>query len=245
ARTRRSSPGRHGLPGACTAHRPPDQRSLRMVRRRPRSRARRSSRPSRRRPCARLATGRRSRTRDTAVRAGHNDEPVGPSPPGGRLETASAGAGARRSSARAHSPRCRPRRCPSEAVPPRGGGGRGGFSRRRAAGRGVAVVTNDRSTLRDKRALVTGGSRGLGRALCPQRAADGAGVAFTYARDEAGAASTLEAIRATGTEGRTFNVSVLDASATAAMVQELETAWGGVEILVNNASISQNLPLAL
>ena len=96
-----------------------------------------------------------------------------------------------------------------------------------------------------KAALVTGGSRGLGRALCRHLAAGGAPVAFTYTRDEPGAAATLQVIQAAGAEGRAFKVSVLDAAATAAMVRELEAAWGGIDVLVNNASVSQNLPLAL
>jgi len=96
-----------------------------------------------------------------------------------------------------------------------------------------------------KPALVTGGSRGLGRALCRHLAAGGAPVAFTYTRDEPGAAATLQVIQAAGAEGRAFRVSVLDAAATTAMVRELEEAWGGIDVLVNNASVSQNLPLAL
>ncbi len=73
-----------------------------------------------------------------------------------------------------------------------------------------------------KPALVTGGSRGLGRALCRHLAAAGAPVAFTYTRDEPGAAATLQAIQAAGAEGRAFSVSVLDAAAPTAMVRELE-----------------------
>ena len=96
-----------------------------------------------------------------------------------------------------------------------------------------------------KAALVTGGSRGLGRALCRHLAAGGAPVAFTYTRDEPGAAATLQVIQAAGAEGRAFRVSVLDAVATTARVRELEEAWGGIDVLVNNASVSQNLPLAL
>lgn len=94
-----------------------------------------------------------------------------------------------------------------------------------------------------KPALVTGGSRGLGRALCRHLAAAGAPVAFTYTRDEPGAAATLQVIQAAGAEGRAFRVSVLDAAAPTAMVRELEEAWGGIDVLVNNASVSQNLPL--
>jgi 3-oxoacyl-[acyl-carrier protein] reductase len=99
--------------------------------------------------------------------------------------------------------------------------------------------------LRGKRALVTGGSRGLGRALCLAFAREGARVAFSYLRDEAGAAKTLELLEAQGAEARSFRVSVLDAARTAVMVEQLEASWGAVDIAVNNAGISQNLPLAL
>jgi NAD(P)-dependent dehydrogenase (short-subunit alcohol dehydrogenase family) len=95
--------------------------------------------------------------------------------------------------------------------------------------------------LADRRALVTGGSRGLGRALVARFAAEGARVAFTWTRDEDGAAATL----ALAEGARAFRVSSVDASATAAMVASLESDWGGLDVLVNNAGLSQNLPLAL
>ncbi|MBI2898644.1 MAG: SDR family oxidoreductase [Planctomycetes bacterium] len=88
--------------------------------------------------------------------------------------------------------------------------------------------------LRDKRALVTGGSRGLGRALCRTFAAEGARVAFTYSGEDPAAA-----------DAKSFRVSVLDTEGTERMVRELEEAWGGIDILVNNAGILQHLPLAL
>ncbi len=88
--------------------------------------------------------------------------------------------------------------------------------------------------LQGKRVLITGGSRGLGAAIVRTFAAEGAHVAFTYTRDEPAA-----------TPARSFKVSVLDAAATEAMVDELERDWKGIDILVNNAGLSQNLPLAL
>ena len=95
--------------------------------------------------------------------------------------------------------------------------------------------------LAGRTALVTGGSRGLGRALVTALVAEGARVAFTYARDEDGARTTTAA--APG--ARAFRVSVLDVAGTEAMIDDVEGEWGGVDILVNNAGVSQNLPLAL
>ena len=91
-------------------------------------------------------------------------------------------------------------------------------------------------------ALITGGSRGLGRAIVETFAAEGARVAFSYVRDEAGAQTT---IAAAGGAAKAFRVSVLDVAGTSAMIDEIEREWGAIDILVNNAGVSQNLPLAL
>ena len=91
-------------------------------------------------------------------------------------------------------------------------------------------------------ALITGGSRGLGRALVETFAAEGARVAFSYARDDAGAQTT---IAAAGGAPKAFRVSVLDVAGTVAMIDAIERDWGAIDLLVNNAGISQNLPLAL
>ena len=100
--------------------------------------------------------------------------------------------------------------------------------------------------LAGKRTLVTGASRGLGRALALAFAQAGARVAITYTRDESGARAVVDRMLAGGcSEARAYKVSVLDLPKTEAMVGELEAAWGGLDVLVNNAGISQNLPLAL
>jgi NAD(P)-dependent dehydrogenase (short-subunit alcohol dehydrogenase family) len=99
--------------------------------------------------------------------------------------------------------------------------------------------------LEGKRALVTGGSRGLGRAICCELAAQGARVAFSYNKNEEAAAEAGAAIEAQGVEAAQFRVSVWDGAETARMVREIEQRWGGIDILVNNAAVTQNLPLAL
>ena len=99
--------------------------------------------------------------------------------------------------------------------------------------------------LSNKRIFVTGASRGLGRSFCECFAKNGAKVAFNYSEDEEGSAETLRQIKAHGTEGLAYKVSVLNESDLNRVAAEVEKSWGGIDILVNNAGISQPLPIAL
>jgi len=94
-------------------------------------------------------------------------------------------------------------------------------------------------------ALVTGGSRGLGRAICLALAREGAKVAFNYARRDDEAEATLAAIRELGGVGQAHRVSVLDKAGLATMVSEIQTQLGAIDVLVNNAGVGQVVPLAL
>jgi NAD(P)-dependent dehydrogenase (short-subunit alcohol dehydrogenase family) len=97
-----------------------------------------------------------------------------------------------------------------------------------------------------KLALVTGGSRGLGRALCQTFAREGARVAFNWHRAEEEAAETLALLREGGRPAWSFRASVSDRAAVNEMVRALEAEAGGpVDILVNNAGHGQVVPLAL
>jgi NAD(P)-dependent dehydrogenase (short-subunit alcohol dehydrogenase family) len=93
-----------------------------------------------------------------------------------------------------------------------------------------------------KRVFVTGGSRGLGRAIGLAFAKRGAKVAFTYVKNEEAAKATLAEL---GPEAKAFKAEAFDATATEAAVREIEQAWGGIDVLVNNAGVTQNLPLPL
>lgn len=99
--------------------------------------------------------------------------------------------------------------------------------------------------LAGKRVLITGASRGLGRAMALRFAREGARVAFTWSKDQQGADATLAALKEVSPEARAYKASVLDAPATEALLKDLEAAWGGLDVLVNNAGISQPLPIAL
>ncbi|PWU19341.1 MAG: beta-ketoacyl-ACP reductase [Verrucomicrobia bacterium] len=107
------------------------------------------------------------------------------------------------------------------------------------------MSSNLTGLLAGKKALVTGGSRGLGRSLCHAFTKHGAETAFTWHTNESAAQETVALCAVTGPAPIHFRASVLDATAIDATVRELEKSWGGIDILVNNAGVSQNLPLAL
>lgn len=95
-------------------------------------------------------------------------------------------------------------------------------------------------------ALVTGGSRGLGRAIALKFAEDGADVVITWSRRGADGEATLEALRATGRRAWGFQVDVRDREGIRAMVKTIEAEAGRpIDVLVNNAGHGQVVPLVL
>ncbi len=92
--------------------------------------------------------------------------------------------------------------------------------------------------LTGRRALVTGGSRGIGRAIAITLAARGAAVAVNYARGEAAAREVVAAIEDAGGKAVAVGFDVSDADAVAAGFKQVTEALGGLDILVNNAGIS-------
>jgi 3-oxoacyl-[acyl-carrier protein] reductase len=95
------------------------------------------------------------------------------------------------------------------------------------------------SLLEGKKAFITGGSRGLGRALCQVFAREGADVAFNYHSNEEAAQETLRLIEQNGRQGLAFKVSVVDKPGIKAMVSDIMEKFGRVDILVNNAAINK------
>lgn len=96
-----------------------------------------------------------------------------------------------------------------------------------------------------KRCLVTGGSRGLGLAVCREFARQGARTAFTFSKNAADAAEARQSIAEAGAEPLAFQGSVTDSAHVQETVARLNEAWGGIDILVNNAGPTQILPIAL
>lgn len=94
-------------------------------------------------------------------------------------------------------------------------------------------------------ALVSGGGRGIGRAISELLAAHGAAVAVNYRRDREAATETVEAIAAAGGRAAAYEGSVADPESVAAMVDAVVADFGFVDILVCNAGIaSKGMPVA-
>jgi 3-oxoacyl-[acyl-carrier protein] reductase len=98
--------------------------------------------------------------------------------------------------------------------------------------------------LSGKVALVTGASRGLGRAKAEQLADAGARVAVVYrVRDDA-AREVVDGIEAAGGEACAYQADVRSSDAVREMVRQVQESWGAVDILVNNAGIARDGLLA-
>lgn len=95
-------------------------------------------------------------------------------------------------------------------------------------------------TMKESVALVTGGSRGIGRAICLELARRGAAVAVNYAGNEQAARETVEACRALGVEAEAFQADVADPAACEELVKAVKDRFGRLDILVNNAGITRD-----
>jgi len=92
--------------------------------------------------------------------------------------------------------------------------------------------------LSNMRALVTGGSRGIGAAIAIALADKGADVAITYERSVDRAAQVVDAIRAKGRKAVAIQADSADPDAIRRAVDEVVSALGGLDVLVNNAAIA-------
>jgi 3-oxoacyl-[acyl-carrier protein] reductase len=93
-------------------------------------------------------------------------------------------------------------------------------------------------------AVVTGGSRGIGRAVSQRLAADGLAIVIGYASNDAEAKSAVAAIEAGGGQAIAVQADVADETATAALFDAAEQRFGGVDVVVNAAGIMILEPLA-
>jgi len=107
----------------------------------------------------------------------------------------------------------------------------------------VGVVTNMTQPLKNKRALVTGGSRGIGAAIVKRLAKEGADVALTYSSSPDRANEVVEAAKALGVRALAIQADSAEATAVVGAVEKTVAELGGIDILVNNAGIAVMGPL--
>ena len=89
-------------------------------------------------------------------------------------------------------------------------------------------------------ALVTGASRGIGRAVAIRLAQAGADIVVNYAGSEGAAQETVDAVKALGRNAIKIQANVADAEEVAAMVDQAHKEFGHLDILVNNAGITKD-----
>src|SRR5439155_3346179 len=97
--------------------------------------------------------------------------------------------------------------------------------------------------LKNKRALVTGGSRGIGAAIVQRLAREGAHVALTYVSKPDDANKTAAAARALGVRALAIQADSASAGALSAAVDQTAREFGGLDILVNSAGIGVFAPV--
>jgi 3-oxoacyl-[acyl-carrier protein] reductase len=93
--------------------------------------------------------------------------------------------------------------------------------------------------LEGKRAFISGGTRGLGAAMCEVFAREGADVAFSYHSRDDLAEEVAGKVRAHERRAHPFKVSVTDRVGMKKLTRQLVEEWGGVDVLVNNAAINR------
>jgi len=97
--------------------------------------------------------------------------------------------------------------------------------------------------LKDKRALVTGGSRGIGAAIVRRLAREGADVAFTFVSRPDQANETVRTAEALGVKALAIQVDSADAGALVNAVEQTVNELGGLDILVNSAGVAVIAPI--
>ena len=99
--------------------------------------------------------------------------------------------------------------------------------------------------LSGKRALVTGGSRGIGRAIALRLAEAGADVAVNFLSREDAASAVAQEIEGLGRRALIVQADVKDREAVKAMITSIREAWEGLDILVNNAGLVRDSFMAM
>jgi 3-oxoacyl-[acyl-carrier protein] reductase len=94
--------------------------------------------------------------------------------------------------------------------------------------------------LTKKNCLVTGGSRGIGKAIALKFAQLGANVAITYARSKDAADDVVSEMKAIGVQAKAYQADAVDLSKAEEVITDIVNEWGSLDVLVNNAGITKD-----
>ena len=97
--------------------------------------------------------------------------------------------------------------------------------------------------MESKAALITGGARGIGRAVALDLASRGWSVAICYRTSASAAEEVMDAVRRHGTAALAYQCDVSDPNAATAMVDDLASQWGRIDALINSAGPYHRIPL--
>lgn len=97
-----------------------------------------------------------------------------------------------------------------------------------------------KADFKDKNVLVTGGTRGIGRAIVERFAAGGANVAFTFRSSTEVAEALVAQLKEAGGKAKAFQADAADFAAAEAAVAEIVADWGSIDILINNAGVTRD-----
>jgi 3-oxoacyl-[acyl-carrier protein] reductase len=94
--------------------------------------------------------------------------------------------------------------------------------------------------LTKKNCLVTGGSRGIGKAIALKFAQLGANVAITYARSKEAADEVVSEMKAKGVNAKAYQADAVDLGKAEEVISDIVNEWGSLDVLVNNAGITKD-----
>jgi len=94
--------------------------------------------------------------------------------------------------------------------------------------------------LKEKNCLVTGGSRGIGKAIAERLADFGANVAITYASSAEAANKVVEEIQKKGVKSKAYQADAVNFDKAVEVIEDVISEWGTLDVLVNNAGITRD-----
>lgn len=99
-------------------------------------------------------------------------------------------------------------------------------------------------SLKNKTVTISGASRGIGCSVALELASEGANISFNYLNSSKEADNLEKQIKSLGAEAKAFRVDIRDYSAVKSWVEETKNYFGGIDVIVNNAGITKDRPLA-